>query len=143
MLSSQQMSQRIEEKANTNWATAVRESNRPIASRELAVRVVLCLLAALSLTVTTHPQQANQAGKILKWDTEPYSQSAHIVRNGVIYYIQIGKTIYKVTRRTTRPDTNLVTGQLVRCRVDKDSMFISGDRGKDQKYKILGAAAAE
>jgi len=111
--------------------------------RELRVKAVLFLLALLSLSGTSHPQQAYQTGKILKWDTEPYSQSAHIVRNGVVYYIQIDKTTYQVTRRTTKPDTNLVAGQQVQCRVEKDSLFIPGDRGKEQKYKILGASTSE
>lgn len=107
------------------------------------VKAFLLLLAFQCLGGITSPQQAYQTGKILKWDTEPYSQSAHIVRNGVVYYIQVDKTVYQVTRRTTKPDTNLVAGQQVQSRVDKDSMFILADRGKEQKYKILGASAVE
>jgi hypothetical protein len=112
--------------------------------KELRLKAVLFLLALLSLGGTSCPQQTYQTGKILKWDTEPYSQSAHIMRNGVVYHIQVDKTVYQVTRRTTKPDTNLVAGQQVQCRVEKDSMFIpEGDRGKEQKYKILGASTAK
>jgi hypothetical protein len=114
---------------------------RPI--RKVIVEMVLFLFVLLSLTGTAHPQQTYQTGKIIKWDTEPYSQSAHIVRNGVVYYIQVGTTIYQVTRHTTKPDTNLVAGHQLKCRVDKDSMFIPDDRGKEVKYRILGASSAE
>ncbi len=111
--------------------------------KELRLKAILFLLALLSLGGASEPQQTYRTGKILKWDTEPYSQSAHIVRNGVVYYIQVDKTVYQVTHRTTKPDTNLVVGQQVQCRVERDSLFIPGDRGKEQKYKILGASTSE
>ena len=111
--------------------------------KELKAKVVMFLLILLSLSGNSYPQQSYQTGKILKWDTEPYSQSAHIVRNGVVCYIQVSRTVYQVTCRTTKLDTNLVVGEQVQCRVERDSLFIPVDRGKEQQYKILGASAAE
>jgi hypothetical protein len=131
------------EKESLGCSVGLRDLNKPRSIRKVIMEIVLFSLVLLTLSGTAHPQQAYQTGKILKWDTEPYSQSAHIVRNGVVYYIQVGTTIYQVTRRTTKPDTNLVAGQQLKCRVDKDSMLIPDDRGKEVKYKILGASTAE
>jgi hypothetical protein len=37
----------------------------------------------------------------------------------------------------------LVAGEEVKCRIEKDSMFIRGEKGKDVKYRVLGASAIE
>ena len=103
----------------------------------------ICFAALFIICIGTVRGQSYQQGKILKWDTEPYSQNAHILRNGVVYYVQIDRTVYQITRRTTKPDTNLVAGQGVRCRVEKDRMFISAENGKETKYAIIGASAED
>jgi hypothetical protein len=88
-------------------------------------------------------QSSAVTGTLLKWDTEAYSKSRTLVANAVVYYIQVDKTVYHVTRKSTKPDTYLVAGSKVQCRIDKDAMYIPNEKGKEVKYRILGAAAAE
>jgi hypothetical protein len=104
---------------------------------------LISLATFFLICAVTISAQSYQTGKILKWDTQPYAKNAHMVRNGVVYYIQIDKTVYQVTRRTTTPDTNLVAGQRVSCRIDKNQMFISVGNAKEAKYTILGASAED
>jgi hypothetical protein len=108
--------------------------------RPVMLLALLLFATASASSQTIHPQSYQQ-GRILKWDTQPYAKNAQMIRNGVVYYIQIGQTVYQVTRRKTKPDTNLVAGQNVSCRIDKNEMFISVGSGKEAKYTILGASA--
>jgi hypothetical protein len=98
----------------------------------LLFSTVLCAFAVLA--------QSYQQGKILKWDIEPYGKHGHVTRNAAIYYIQIGSTVYQVTRGTTKPEATLASGKQVQCRIEKDRMFIPGEGGKEVKYSIIGAS---
>jgi len=100
------------------------------------------LLFAAMLCVVAAFAQSYQQGKVLKWDTEPYGKHGNVIRNAAVYYIQIEKTVYQVTRGTTKPDA-LAAGLQVQCRIDKDHMFISGEKSKELKYSIIGASEAQ
>jgi hypothetical protein len=65
------------------------------------------------------------------------------VRNGVVYYVQIDKTIYQITRSLTKPETFLVAGKKVQCRIEKDKMYLPDEKGKDVRYKILGETSSQ
>jgi hypothetical protein len=86
--------------------------------------------------------QSYQQGKILKWDTEAYGRHGNVTRNAAVYYVQVGSVIYQVTRGTTRPEANLVSGQKVQCRIEKDHMFIPGEKGKEVNLSVIGSAEA-
>jgi hypothetical protein len=87
--------------------------------------------------------QSYQPGRILKWDTEAYGRHGDVTRNAVVYYIQVANIVYQVTRGTTRPEANLVSGQQVQCRIEKDHMFIPGEKGKEVKFAVIGSSEAQ
>jgi hypothetical protein len=89
------------------------------------------------------PAQSNQQGKILRWDIEAYGKHGNVTRNAAVYYIQIGTTVYQVTRGTTKSEAHLAIGKQVQCRMEKDHMFIPDEKGKEVKYLIIGASEAQ
>jgi len=95
------------------------------------VVVLLCSISAFT---------QDQRAKLLKWDVEPYGRHGNVTRNAAIYYIQVGNTIYQVTRGTTRPESYLVVGKPVQYRIEKDRMFIPDEKGKEVKFSIIGAS---
>jgi hypothetical protein len=104
-------------------------------------RTVALLLLFLAFCAPSCAQ-SYQPGKILKWDTEAYGRHGNVTRNAAIYYIQVGNIVYQVTRGTTRPEANLVSGQQVQCRIEKDHMFIPGEKGKEVKFAVIGLCLA-
>ncbi len=97
--------------------------------------VLMCAAAAFA--------QSYQQGKILKWAIEPRNHIEGTTYNQLVYYIQIDNTVYQVTRKgptlhAFKPDPNLSSGKLVQCRINKDQMFIPGEKGKEVKYAIIG-----
>jgi hypothetical protein len=72
------------------------------------------LLLAMMLLSAAVLAQSDQRGKILKWDIAPYGKHGHVTRNAAIYYIQIGKTVYQVTRGTTGLPLGAVSGAFLR-----------------------------
>jgi hypothetical protein len=106
------------------------------------MRKAILLFAAL-LCAGAVLAQSYEQGKILKWDIEPYGRHGHVTRNAAIYYIQIGNTVYQVTRGTTKPEDNLASGKQVQCRIEKDRMYIPGKEGKEVKYSIIGASETQ
>ncbi len=100
----------------------------------------LLLLSALFLGYCiSGGAQSYQQGKVLKWDIEAYARHGNVTRNAAVYDIQIDKTVYRVTRGTTKPEANLARGQEVQCRIEKDHMFMPGDKGKEVKFSIIGS----
>jgi hypothetical protein len=87
--------------------------------------------------------QSYQQGRILRWDTEAYGKHKTVSRNAAVYYVQVGKIVYQITCGTTKPEANLTSGQDVQCRIEKDQMFIPGEKGKDVKFSIIGSSEAQ
>ncbi len=100
-------------------------------------------LFAVILLASGAYAQSYQDGKILKWDTEPYGKHGNVTRNAAVYYIQVGTTIYQVTRGTTKSDSDLASGRHVQCRIEKDHMFIQSEKQKEVKYSIIGTSAEQ
>src|SRR5258708_37095957 len=80
--------------------------------------------------------QSYHEGKILKWAIEPRNHIEGTTYNQLVYYIQIDNTVYQVTRKGLaphglKPDANLSSGKVVQCRINKDQMFIPGEKGKE------------
>ena len=101
----------------------------------LLLSVLFCVIA-----VSAQSTQSYVSGKILKWDVEAYGKHANT--KAAVYYLQIGKTVYRITRGTTKPETNLAADQNVQCRIDNDRLFVPGAKGKEVKYSIIGASEA-
>ncbi len=101
------------------------------------------LLFAVLMCAAAVFAQSYQQGKILKWAIEPREHIEGTTYNQLVYYIQVGNTVYKVTRKGLaphglKPDANLSSGKVVQCRINKDQMFIPGEKGKEVKYAIIG-----
>lgn len=100
------------------------------------------LFAAVFFAATLFAQ-SYQPAKILKWDVEAYGKHGNVTRNAAVYYIQVGDTVYQITRGTTKPEPNLPVGKTVQCRMEKDHAFIPDEKGKEAKFSIIGAAPAQ
>jgi hypothetical protein len=99
----------------------------------LLLLVLFCVIA-----VSAQSTQSYVSGKILKWDVEANGKHG----KAAVYYLQVGKTVYRITRGTTKPETNLAADQNIHCRVDNDRLFVPGEKGKEVKYSIIGASEA-
>lgn len=81
--------------------------------------------------------QGAQAGMVLRWEMKPYSQSAHIIRDHVVYSVRVGSSILQIARRSK--DVELATGQAIQCRIEKGRVFVMNAKGKETQYEILGS----
>jgi hypothetical protein len=99
----------------------------------LLLLVLFCVIA-----VSAQSTQSYVSGKILKWDVEANGKHG----KAAVYYLQVGKTVYRITRGTTKPEVNLAADQNVQCRIDNDRLFVAGEKGKEVKYSIIGATEA-
>ncbi len=91
------------------------------------------------------PVKSYHFGKVIKWDTEAYSQSAYITRNRVVYYVQGSAMTYKITRRHDN-DVRMQAEQQIQFRIEDTNgsrgvvghMFIFGNTGEETEYNIVG-----
>ncbi len=98
-----------------------------------------CLAALCSVPLFAGPRDY-QAGKILGFDTGQGSKnSKHPPKADVVYQVQIGPTIYKVTNYSKKQDFS--AGEEVQCRVDKTHLIIEKLKGGEVKYDILGESS--
>jgi len=84
--------------------------------------------------------QTYEVGSVLKWDSEPYSQSAHIIRNHIVYEVQVGNSTLKIARRSER--TELAVGQQIKCRKDDGHVYVLNEKGRDMRFDIVGSEPA-
>lgn len=103
------------------------------------MKLGMALLLALFST-SAGGAQVPSACKVLKWRSEPYSQSAHIIRNHIVYSVQSGDTIYEVARRSEKIEMNI--GQQFECRFEKNRVLIWNKKDKETKYNIVGSEPA-
>jgi hypothetical protein len=96
-------------------------------------------MAALGLLLfaSTLWGQTTADSTVLKWESKPYSQSAHIIRNHIVYSVQIGDTVLQIARRSDKQE--MATGEHIRCRIDGGHAFVSNAEGKETKYDIVGS----
>lgn len=97
--------------------------------------LAVLLFAAVSFA------QSYQSGTVLKWEMKPYSQSAHIIRDHVVYSIRIGTAQYEVARRSK--NVEMTAGQKVECRLEKSAIYLRNTKGKEIKYEIVGNEPAQ
>jgi cytochrome c553 len=103
--------------------------------RRFALLVGLMLLLSISVQA-----QSYQQGTIVKWDTETYGTTKFHPLNAVVYYVQVADTVYVVTRKNKKPESDLASGQEIQCRIDKDQMFVVDAQGKEVKFSIVKKA---
>lgn len=72
--------------------------------------------------------------QVVKWETQAYSQSAHITRNHIVYTVRIDGKTYQIARRRDKIDLPM---GVVDCRVDKDRVVVQNGQ-KTVKYDIIG-----
>jgi hypothetical protein len=101
--------------------------------------VVFCLAVVFAVPAFAGPRDY-QAGKILGFDTGQSSKnSKRPPKADVVYQVQIGSTIYKVTNYSKKQDFS--AGDEVQCRVDKTHLIIEKLKGGEVKYDILGESS--
>jgi hypothetical protein len=87
--------------------------------------------------VSTALAQIVESGTVLKWESKSYSQSAHIIRNHIVYLVQVGDFNLQIARRSDKVE--MATGQHIQCRIEKDHIFVRDEKGKETKYDIVGS----
>lgn len=100
------------------------------------LKTFLFVLAIICLLVTVSVAQDYQTGSVLKWEMKPYSQSAKITRNQVVYSIQVENVVYQIANRSTEPEMTI--GQKIKFRVGKNHFYLLNEKGKETKYEIVG-----
>lgn len=81
--------------------------------------------------------QTYDTGNVLKWESKPYSQSAHIIRNHIVYSVQVGHSILQIARRSVK--TEMTVGQQIKCRLDRGHIFVLNEKGKETEFDIIGS----
>jgi hypothetical protein len=93
----------------------------------LVVQVVFPLLVYCQQTAT-----------ITKWEVETYSQSAHITRNHVVYFVDVAGKHYKIARKQREEKPDFQVGDKLQIRFEKDMCYLTKANGKEAKYEVLG-----
>jgi hypothetical protein len=94
-------------------------------------------LTLLLLVAATAASALAEPGVVVKYETQSYSQSAHIIRDQIVYTVHISGNTYQVTRHNKKIE--FAIGQQIECRIDKSHLFVMTDKGKETKYDIVGA----
>jgi len=105
-------------------------------------KLILTLAMAMTFAVVAVAQSFSQ-GTILKWDVEAYGKQKQETRNAAVYYVQIADQVYRATQGNTKPGTLAsAVGKQVLCRVKKESLYITDEKGKVLKFSIIGVSKA-
>jgi hypothetical protein len=102
--------------------------------KEEVMKKFAIAVALLTLTLATTNALA-ETGTVLKWESQFCSQSAHVTRNHVVYTVKIGDSTFKFTRR--RDKVEFTKGQMIECRVDKKNIYVTNDKGNEEKFDII------
>lgn len=82
-----------------------------------------------------------QSGKVLSFDTGQVQKgSKHAAKDEVVYQVQVGSVVYKVTNHTKKHEFS--ADQIVQCRTDKTHLYIEKEKGGEVKYDIVGEVAS-
>jgi hypothetical protein len=107
---------------------------------------LITLLAMLVLGSPVLADESIQTGKIIKWETETYSQNDHVTRNRIVYYVQGDALIYKITPRHDKERVKVEAGEAVHFRIKGANgkhgvmghMFVTRNAGKETEFDIIG-----
>ena len=82
-----------------------------------------------------------QSGKVLSFDTGQVQKgSKHAAKDEVVYQVQVGSVVYKVTNHSKKHEFS--ADQIVQCRMDKTHLFIEKEKGGEVKYDVVGEVTA-
>ena len=91
--------------------------------------VAICLVAVALA-------QSYETGTVVKWEKQAYAIPGQPAGNHIVYSVKVGAVTYKVARRTAKLE--MAMGQQIQCRVEKNSMLVRDEKGKETKYEIVG-----
>lgn len=98
---------------------------------ERTLCIAICLVAAALA------QSPYESGTVVKWEKQAYAMTAvHPAGNHIVYSIKVGAVTYKVARRSAKVE--MAMGQQIQCRVEKNSMAVRDEKGKEIKYEVVG-----
>jgi hypothetical protein len=100
------------------------------------LKTFLFVLLFTGLVVTVSEAQDYETGTVLKSEMRPYSQSADIAGDQVVYFIQAGNAVYQIANHSTK--TEMSAGQKIKYRVGKNHFYVFNEKGKETKYEIVG-----
>jgi hypothetical protein len=100
------------------------------------LKTLLFVLIVSGLVVTVSEAQDYETGTVLKSEMRPYSQSAGIAGNQVVYFIQSGNIVYQIANHSTK--TEMSVGQKIRYRVGKNHFYVLDEKNRETKYEIVG-----
>jgi hypothetical protein len=69
---------------------------------------------------------------------EEYSQSTHINRNHVVYFVDVDGKHYKISRYSREDKPEFHVGDRLLFRFEKGNCYVTKTNGKEAKYEILG-----
>lgn len=107
---------------------------------------LVTILAILVLGSPLLAAESIQTGKIIRWESEAYSQNDHETRNRVVYYVQGDSVIYKITPRHDKARVKMEAGEAIHFRIKGGSgkhgvmgrMYLTHDTGKETEFDIIG-----
>jgi hypothetical protein len=100
------------------------------------LKTFLFVLLVTCLVVTASEAQDYETGTVLKSEMRPYSPSADVTGNQVVYFIQAGSAVYQIANHSTKTEMN--AGQRIQYRVGKNHFYVFNEKGKEIKYEIVG-----
>ena len=69
---------------------------------------------------------------------ETYSQSAHVTRNHVVYFVDVDGKHYKIARKQREDKPDFRVGDRLPVHFEKGTCYITKANGKEAKYEVLG-----
>jgi hypothetical protein len=82
--------------------------------------------------------QEQPTATVVKWEMESFSQSADIIRNHVVYFLDLNGKHYKIARKRREEKPAFQSGDHIQVRFENGFCYIVGSNGKGEKYQILG-----
>jgi len=113
-----------------------REAGMGTTERDLKAMTRILLFVVLAAAPLM--AQGLQTGIITKWDTETFSQSAHITRDHVVYFVDADGKHYKIARYSREDKPEFHVGDRLSLRFEKNNCYVVKPNGKESKYEILG-----
>lgn len=97
-------------------------------------RIVVGLVVLLC--ASTAWAQTYETATVLKWETKLHAYADGSTGSQTVYSVRVGDHTYEVGRLNNKIE--MTVGQQLKCRVDKKSLFVVNDKGKEKKYAIVG-----
>ncbi len=96
------------------------------------------ILLPVVLVVFPALAQCQQTATITKWEVETYSQSDHVTRNHVVYFMDMDGKHYKIARKQREEKPEFQVGDKLQVRFEKNICCVTRASGKENKYEVLG-----